>query len=77
MTTSDRLEEILAEDPSKVRLRLQSGLDRIAGETQPALVLFGAGLLGQRTLRTLRGLGLRPWRSVTTTPRDGAARWTV
>jgi FkbM family methyltransferase len=60
MTASDRLEEVLAESPAEVRARLQQAFDQVAGEPSPALVLFGAGLLGQRTLRILRTIGIEP-----------------
>lgn len=60
MTISRQLSDLLAENPSEVRNRLQQQFDRIVEEPQPALVLCGAGPLGRRTLRGLHSIGREP-----------------
>jgi FkbM family methyltransferase len=51
------LERLLSEEPAQVLARERALADEFASSGTP-LVLFGAGNLGRKTLRGLRGLGL-------------------
>jgi FkbM family methyltransferase len=54
------LELLLSEDVESARDRERSTFDRLAGPCANKIVLFGAGLLGRRTARGLRSLGIEP-----------------
>lgn len=63
MTTphlKDRLERLLAETSTSVTDRQGRELDRIIGSLDRPFVLFGAGNLGRKALRTLRKIGKQP-----------------
>ncbi len=54
------LDELLREDPASAGLRERSTFDESVDPFQRRLVLFGAGNLGKKTLRVLRGHGIEP-----------------
>jgi FkbM family methyltransferase len=54
------LEELLGEDPAGARLRERSMFDETVDPFQERLILFGAGNLGKKALRALRGHGIEP-----------------
>ena len=54
------LMNLLGEDCSLVTERLRAKFDEIGFEVGETLVLFGAGFLGQRTLKAIRDLGIEP-----------------
>ena len=58
MSTS--LSQLLNESPDTVRLREQSALDELLKSTGGRVVLFGAGSVGTRALKELRGIGINP-----------------
>lgn len=55
-----QLEELLSETVDSARHREATEFDRQAGPLAGALVLFGAGALGRKTLAGLRKLGVEP-----------------
>ena len=55
-----RLESVLKNDPASVRKRQTEMFDEKAGDAAVAIVLCGAGPLGQRTLGCLRSIGIEP-----------------
>ena len=54
------LSELLNKSPDAVRLREQSALDELLKTTGGRVVLFGAGSVGTRALKELRGIGITP-----------------
>ncbi len=54
------LRELLQEDVGAAKLRAQRAYDRQADSHGKAIVLFGAGGLGRKTLRGLRAIGQEP-----------------
>jgi FkbM family methyltransferase len=54
------LDALLAEDPRAAQSREESAFEEAAGPFSSALVLFGAGNLGRRTLDGLRRIGIEP-----------------
>jgi FkbM family methyltransferase len=57
---TEQLRDLLAEDPASVRDRERCSFDRILAAVGGNLVLFGAGSLGQSSLRCLLRDGIRP-----------------
>ena len=60
MSTRADLESLLCTDPSGVVDFERNGFDSVAAPYEDAIVLFGAGGLGRRTLAGLRALGIEP-----------------
>lgn len=56
----EELDVLLSEDPEAVRARERDAFEEAAGNGGDALVLFGAGGLGRRTLAGLRHVGIEP-----------------
>lgn len=56
----DDLNTLLDEGVERAIARERSAFDAVAGKLGQNIVLFGAGNLGRRTLRKLRGLGIEP-----------------
>ncbi|MCX7053481.1 MAG: FkbM family methyltransferase [Proteobacteria bacterium] len=56
----DRLETLLAETTASATDRQTHDLDRMIGSLDQPFVLFGAGNLGRKALRTLRKIGKEP-----------------
>jgi FkbM family methyltransferase len=60
MELAAELNELLAEDIDRAREREVTAFDRLTGDLGKQIVLFGAGGLGQRTLRKLRAGNVEP-----------------
>jgi FkbM family methyltransferase len=58
--TKESLEELLSESVASAKKREKSTFDQLAGNSDPLLILFGAGGLGKRTLAGLRKLNIEP-----------------
>src|SRR5438105_15270393 len=56
----DELEHLLGEDVQDAKRRAQTAFDQQVAPFENALVLFGAGHLGKKTLRGLRQAGIEP-----------------
>lgn len=56
----DQIDALLAEDIDSVKEREQTAFDRLLAGTDGRLVLFGAGNLGRKALRSLRSAGIEP-----------------
>ncbi len=54
------LDDLLAEEVDHARTRARDTFDELAGSQGRRIVLFGAGILGRKTLRGLRQLGIEP-----------------
>jgi len=55
-----QLLKLLEEPPAKAVERQRSAFDQLAGHRGRSLVLFGAGVLGRKTLAGLRSVGIEP-----------------
>jgi FkbM family methyltransferase len=60
MNTTETLKDLLAESVSSAKERERHAFPELSGTPPSAIVLFGAGDLGRRTLRGLRRLGIEP-----------------
>jgi FkbM family methyltransferase len=60
MLLEAELERVLSEDIAYTRVRERSTFDSTVNPFQNRLVLFGAGNLGRKVLRVLRGHGIEP-----------------
>lgn len=54
------LERLLSEPLSSVREREKSAFDKLLADSRNRVVLFGAGNLGRRALKSLRSIGVEP-----------------
>jgi FkbM family methyltransferase len=68
---TQELEELLSEGVEKARAREKAAFDELAGPFSRAIVLFGAGNLGRRTLAKLREQGIEPLAFLD----NNSARW--
>ena len=59
-TTEARLEQLLAEGGRAAQVRERAAFDEVASPYQNRIVIYGAGVLGQRTLAGLRANGTEP-----------------
>jgi FkbM family methyltransferase len=57
---AEQLNQLLSEDLGSVRLRERAAFDQLLAEADGRVVLFGAGNLGRKALRCLRGVGVEP-----------------
>jgi FkbM family methyltransferase len=55
-----RLERLLAESPASAQARARDTLEQKIGSLERDFVLFGAGNLGRKALKMLRGIGKEP-----------------
>ena len=59
-TSTQALDRLFGESEDSARLRARTAFDAASKPYSERLVLFGAGGMGQRTLRGLQQIGLKP-----------------
>jgi FkbM family methyltransferase len=66
---NERLETVLALDPSETTGRLRARFDRLAGSAKDSIILFGAGAAGRHALEGMRKAGCEPLAFADNNPR--------